>query len=98
MRARGSQRGMNFRTALRGDVRILAAPDHQQLAFDLPDAVERVVVHAFSEAPLVDIGRVKAGRRENLRIHRGAESQMAPDADAHDANAARAVFVAAEKG
>ena len=39
---------------------ILAAPDHEELAFDFACAGHGVVLHALAEAALVDVGCVEA--------------------------------------
>ena len=61
----GFEGGVDFQPTLQRDVRVLAAPDHEQLAGDLGDAVEGVIVHPGAEAALVDVGGVKAGGGEN---------------------------------
>jgi hypothetical protein len=67
--------------ALTRDVRILAAPDHQQLAANLSDPVQGVVVHTLAETALVDIGGVEAGRGPDIGIEGGTEGKMAADTD-----------------
>src|SRR4051812_12854922 len=44
IRAGSGKRSVNFGPALGRDVWILPAPDHEQLAFDFADPLERVVV------------------------------------------------------
>ena len=57
----------------------------QQLALDVAGAGERIVVHAFAQAVLVNIGSVEAGGGSHLRIHGSTKGQMPADANAHDA-------------
>jgi hypothetical protein len=71
----------DLHAACLGHVGILPAPDHQQLARDVFGAGERIVA-AEAEALLVQIGRVKAGRRADAGIEGGAVREMAADADA----------------
>ncbi len=65
-----------------GDVRILAAPHHQELAADVFGAIERIIVHAFAEATFVDVGGVEARGCEDIGVHGGAKGEVASDADA----------------
>jgi hypothetical protein len=50
----------------------------------------RAVVHAFAEAALVQIGRVKAGCGINIRLQGGAVGEMTADAGAKRAEASGA--------
>ena len=93
VRARGSECGVNFGAAFAGHVRVLASPDHEEFAGDLRNAVERIIGHAFPEGALVDVGRVEADRRLHAGIHRGAEGEVATEADAHGAELAGAGVV-----
>ena len=79
---------VDLRAPLGRDVRVLAPPDHEHLAADLPRAREAVVA-AEAEAALVDVGGVEAHAREHLRVHRRAEREVPADADAHHAELAR---------
>src|SRR5688572_6813593 len=54
------------------DVRILTAPDHEQLALDVAGAREAVVAPC-TEAALMNVRGVEAGRGQYLGVHRGAE-------------------------
>jgi hypothetical protein len=56
------ERCMDSESAFKWHVRILAAPDHQEFAFDLRHTVEAVILHAFSEATFVDVGGIEASR------------------------------------
>src|SRR4029453_6032320 len=91
------ERGVNGLAALTRDVRILAAPDHQQLAAKLPDPVERVVIHTLPETALVDIGGVEAGRCPDIGIEGGTEGKMTTDADPDRPELAGARGVVGEK-
>jgi hypothetical protein len=82
MQIRVSHGVVNNPPAFAGDVGVLAAEDHQHLAFDFGDAVEGIVFHAFAEGSLVDVGGVEAGGGEDAWIHGGAEGEVAADADA----------------
>src|SRR5687767_7914587 len=46
---------VNQGAAFSGNVRVLAAPDHQHFGFDFSHPVERVVAQPFSEAALVNV-------------------------------------------
>ncbi len=70
---------------------VLTAPDHEELAFDFGGALKRVVLHAFAEAAFVDVGGVEAGGGPDVRVHGGAEGEVAADTDAHGAKFAGAV-------
>src|SRR5215212_2420786 len=83
---------VNNPAAFAGDVGVLAAEDHQHLAFDFADAIEAVVFHAFAQGTLVDVGGVKTGCGENILVHGGAEGEVAADADADGAELASAVI------
>ena len=63
---------------------------------DVGGAGEGVVVHAFAEAALVDVGGVEAGGGEDVGVHGGAEGEVAADADAHGAEFAGAVGAGGE--
>ena len=88
--------GEDGHAAFGGDVGVLAAPDHEELAFDFGGALEGVVVHAFAEAVFVDVGGVEAGGGEDVGVHGGAEGEVAADADAHGAEFAGAVGAGGE--
>jgi hypothetical protein len=90
-RAELVEAGEHLHAAFEGDVRVLAAPDHEEFAVDVGGALEGVVVHAFAEAALVDVGGVEAGGAEDVGVHGGAEGEVAADADAHRAEVAGAV-------
>src|ERR1700722_12071679 len=53
--------GEDLHAAFKGDVGVLTAPDHEEFALDVFGALEGVVVHAFAEAALMDVGGVEAG-------------------------------------
>jgi len=72
-------------------VRILPAKDHQQLAFNLGNPVQRVVIHAFAETPLVDVGRITTRRSEHFGIHRRSKSEVPADAEPHNTKLAGAL-------
>ena len=95
--AGGGEGGVNFGAAFGGYVRVLAAPDHEQLGLYFRDAGKGAVVHAGAEGAFVDIGRVETGGGEHVGIHRGAEGEVAADADADDAEGARARGVGLEE-
>jgi hypothetical protein len=78
-------------SALGGDVRVLAAPDHEEFTLDVFGAFEGVI-SAFAEGAFMDIGGVEAGRGEDIGIHCGAEGEVAADADAHRSEVAGAVW------
>ena len=90
------RRERTLHAAFGGDVRVLSAPDHEQFAFDVLGAFERVVVHAFAEAAFVDVGGVEAGGGHDVGVHGGAEGEVAADADAHRAEFAGAVGAGGE--
>ena len=48
-------------------------------------------------AALVDVGGVEAGGRRDAGVHRGAEGEMAADADSHDAELAGGGGVGSEE-
>ena len=89
--------GVDALAALTRDMRILAAPDHQQLAANLPDPVQRVIVHTLAETALVDIGGVEAGRCPDIGIEGGTEGKMAADTDPDRPELAGARGVVGEK-
>src|SRR5207237_2725852 len=82
-RAHLFQARLNKVAALQRNVGILPPPNVQQLALDVAGAGERIVVHAFAQAVLVNIGSVETGGGSHLRIHGSAKRQMPADADAH---------------
>src|SRR3984885_15882654 len=77
--------GFDQVSAFEWNVRILPSPDMKQLRLNLARPVERVIVHAFAETPLVNIGGIEAGRCQNIRIHRSSKCQVTSDADTHHA-------------
>jgi hypothetical protein len=77
--------GEDLHTSFRGDVWILTAPNHEQLAFNFRGALKGVVMHAFAEAAFVDIGGVETGGGLDVGVHGGAEGKVAANADAHRA-------------
>jgi hypothetical protein len=82
----------DFHAAFGGDVRVLAAPDHEELAADLGGASERVVGHAEAESALVDVSGVETDGAEDVGVEGGgAEGEVTADADAHGAEAAGAI-------
>src|SRR4051812_39506250 len=66
-------------------MRVLPAPDHQEFAFDLAGALQRVSLAACTAActqrAALQIGRVEAAAGSHLRMERSPESQMATQAD-----------------
>src|ERR1700730_3168688 len=54
--------------AFTGNMRVLPAKHDQEFAPDLRDSIERVVVQAFTQTALVDVGRVTAGCCEHFWI------------------------------
>src|SRR3954451_22403890 len=84
---------MNQCSAFDRYMRVLAAPDVQQLPFDLARTFERVILHSLAEPVPVDIGRVEAGGGEHVGIHCGAEGEMSANADPHDAQPPRAIWI-----
>ena len=71
-------------------VRVLFAPEHEQFAFDVLGADERVVA-GFAERTFVDVRGVIADRREHIRVFcRGAKAEVTADA-----NTQRAEFTGA---
>jgi hypothetical protein len=83
--------------ALERYVRVLPAPDVQQFTFDFARAFERIISHSFPQALPVNIGRIKAGGGEHVRIHGCAKSKMPADADSHYTEAARTRVVPFQK-
>src|SRR5262245_2246126 len=83
--ARSGQRGADGVAAFLGNVRILPAPDHGDLALDLRDAVQGIVPLALAQAALVDVSGIEADRRLDLRVHGAAEAQVPAQADADGA-------------
>src|SRR3982074_2664809 len=53
-----------------GNVRVLPTKHDQEFAPDLRDSIERVIVQAFAQTPLVDVGRVTAGCCEHFGVDR----------------------------
>jgi hypothetical protein len=92
VRANFFETGFDRISSLEGDMRVLPAPEMQQLSFDFAGSGKRIVILALAETVRVDIGRIKASCRQNMRIHGGPECQMPADADTHRAQPARAVF------
>ena len=88
--------GEDLHAAFGGDVGVLPAPDHEEFALNVFGSVEGVVVHAFAEAALVDVGGVEAGGGEDAGGHCGAEGEVSADADAHGAEFAGAVGAGGE--
>src|SRR5277367_570090 len=84
------QTSFNQISTLERDVRILSSPNMQQLTPNLSGAFQRVVALSLAKTFCVDIGRVEAGRGQNIRVHGSSERQMSADADTHDAQAAGA--------
>ena len=81
-------------------MRILASPDHEQLAFDVAAAraFERVIRHVCTDAALVafdlvDVRRVETHGRADVGAEAVTEIQMPADAQSRRAEAARAVRV-----
>ena len=91
------ERSVDALAALTRYVRILAAPDHQQLAANLPDPAQRVVIHTLAEAGLVDIGGVETSRGPDIGIEGGTEGKMAADTDPDRPQLAGARGVVGEK-
>src|ERR1043165_3697080 len=85
------QRSVNRGAAFNGDVGVLAPPDHQQFGIDLIDTVERIVALSLAQAMLVNISRIKADTRKNIRIHTAAKREVPANADTHRAQLARAI-------
>jgi hypothetical protein len=75
---------VNQIAAFEWNVGVLPAPDVEQFAFYFTGPFKRVVVHAPAQAATVDVGCVKANGRQHVRIHRGAESEMPTNANAHN--------------
>ena len=93
--------GVDFHPPLQRHMRVLPSPNHQELAFDFRNPIERVILHALSESAFVDVRRVKTGGRENVRIHRGTKCKVAADADSNHAEfpgALRETFQIREDG
>jgi len=82
--------GEDGHAAFEGDVRVLAAPDHEELAVDVCGAVEGVV-SVFAKRAFVDVGGVEAGGGEDIGVHGSTEGEVAADADAHGSEMAGAV-------
>ena len=77
---------VNRGAAFAGNVRILSAKHNQEFALDLRDSIERVIVQAFAQTSLVDVGRIAAGRREDLGVGRGSEGKVSTDTETHGAD------------
>ena len=84
--------------AIRGDVRVLAAPGHEELALDVSRSGERVVVLALAEGAGVQVSGIEADRSSNLRVHGAAKGEMTAEADAYGSQFARAVEVGSKPG
>src|ERR1700731_592098 len=78
------QRVVNDRPSLARHVRILAAKNEQQLAMDLRNAIERIVIQSFAKTALMYVGRITAGRCQHLRIHRRSKCKMAAKPKPHN--------------
>ncbi len=78
MRTGITQRVIDQRPSLSGNVWVLSAPDQQQLARDLTDPVQTVVVPPLTKAALVDAGRIETGSGQHVSLHRRAKRQMPP--------------------
>ena len=87
--------GEDLHAAFGGDVRVLAAPDHEELAVDVGEAGEGVVTGA-AERGFVDVGGVEAGGGEDAGIEGGAQGEVAAHADAHGTDGAGGVWAGAE--
>ena len=79
-------------------VRVLRAPDREQLALDLAGAGERAGVRVLAELAVVQPGRVPARGRAHLRAERGAEREVAAGAVARGADRARPLAEPGERG
>src|SRR3984885_12167686 len=73
------------------DVRVLAAPDHEEVAPDVGGASERIVAFALAQRAPRDVSGVEADRAGDVGLHRGAEGEVAAQADAEGAEFAGAV-------
>src|SRR5271165_6052775 len=62
---------------------ILPAKNNQQLALDIRNAVERVIVESFAETSFVNVGRITAACSKHFRIHCCPKRKMTPDAKTH---------------
>ena len=90
MRTGITQCVIDQRPSLSGNVWVLSAPDQQQqLARDLTDPVQTVVVPPLTKAALVDVGRIETGSGQHVSLHRRAKRQMPPNAYPHDTQLAR---------
>ena len=78
-------------SAFAWNVRVLTAPDHQQFAMNILDAVKGIIMCSLPQAALVNIGGIKADAREHIGIHGGAKREMSSDANADGAQLACAV-------
>src|SRR5665213_1114916 len=70
---------VNTDAAVQWNVGILPPPDVKQFAADIACPRERIIVHTLAETAFMNIRRIKACRRKNIRIHGGAKRKMAPD-------------------
>ena len=87
------ERFVNFLSAFPRHVRILPAPEHEQLGFDV-DRTRKRVVSRFAQRGGVEIGRVKTGRRQHILVFgRGAKTKMTADANPDGAESAGARLV-----
>ena len=76
-----------------GDVRILPAPDQDELALHLCRAIERVGVLTFAESAAVQVRRVEAAGGGDVGSQTGAKGEMAADAEADHTDASAALRV-----
>lgn len=83
--------------AFRRNMRILLAPDHHHLTFDIAGTFERIILHAEAQTALVNVRGVETDAGQHLGIHRRAETEMAADADAECADLPRAMLVLLQK-
>src|SRR5688572_13054635 len=95
--SRGREGGVDFGATFAGNVRVLAAPDHHELAFNVRNSGEGVVGLAFPEAALVDIGGVETSGGGDPGNHGRAEREVAAETDAHGADATAAAGVSLEQ-
>src|SRR6266853_1330049 len=86
------QSGQHPHPAFQRDVRVLSAPDHQQLAIDVLRTLQRIVLHSFAEAALMDIGCIEARGPQHVGIHGRAECEMTTDADAQGPKLTSAIW------
>src|SRR5262249_27999054 len=84
--AGGAQRGVDFVAAYVGDVRVLRAEDHQEIAADFFGAGERAGVGVLTELAVVDACPVEADGGTEGRLKRGAKGKVAADAESDNAD------------